>query len=69
DLASGQLVKPFDVRLALDFGYWVVSPQATADRPKVAAFRDWLLAEAAGHDAASAAPMRAPRVCDKINII
>ena len=46
DLASGRLVKPFDVRLALDFGYWVVSPQATADRPKVAAFREWLLAEA-----------------------
>jgi LysR family glycine cleavage system transcriptional activator len=56
DLASGRLVKPFDVRLALDFGYWVVSPQATADQPKVAAFRDWLLAEAGAHEATSMAP-------------
>jgi LysR family glycine cleavage system transcriptional activator len=54
DLSGGRLVKPFDVRLALDFGYWVVSPEATAERPKVAAFRDWLLAEAAAHEAASA---------------
>jgi LysR family transcriptional regulator, glycine cleavage system transcriptional activator len=53
DLASGRLVKPFDVRLALDFGYWIVSPQATADRPKIAAFRDWLLAEAVEHETTS----------------
>jgi hypothetical protein len=26
-----------------------VSPRATANRPKVAAFRDWLLTEAATH--------------------
>jgi LysR family transcriptional regulator, glycine cleavage system transcriptional activator len=56
DLASGRLVKPFDVRLALDFSYWIVSPQGTADRPKVAAFRDWLLTEASAHEAAPAAP-------------
>jgi LysR family transcriptional regulator, glycine cleavage system transcriptional activator len=55
DLAARRLVKPFDVSLALDFGYWVVSPTATADRPKVAAFREWLLAEASAHEAVSAA--------------
>jgi hypothetical protein len=27
--------------------YWLVCPSATSDVPKVAAFRDWLLAEAA----------------------
>jgi LysR family glycine cleavage system transcriptional activator len=27
--------------------YWVVCPKATAEVPKVAAFREWLLAEAA----------------------
>jgi LysR family glycine cleavage system transcriptional activator len=63
DLARGRLVKPFDVRLALDFGYWVVSPGQTANRPKVAAFRDWLLAEASAHDAASATP---PEIYGKI---
>ena len=55
DLAAGRLVKPFGVRLPLDFGYWVVSPEATADRPKVAAFRDWLLAEARAHEEAAPA--------------
>jgi LysR family transcriptional regulator, glycine cleavage system transcriptional activator len=51
DLAAGRLVRPFDVGLRLDFGYWVVSPATTADRPKVAAFRDWLTAEARAHEA------------------
>jgi LysR family glycine cleavage system transcriptional activator len=62
DLSSGRLVKPFEVRLALDFGYWVVSPEATAGRPKVAAFREWLLAEAAAHEAASMQQTRSPRL-------
>ena len=52
DLAAGRLVKPFDVGLALDFGYWIVSPETTAERPKAAAFRNWLLAEAREHEAA-----------------
>jgi LysR family glycine cleavage system transcriptional activator len=47
DLAAGRLVIPFDLSLPLSFAYYVVAPEATADRPKVAAFRDWLLAEAA----------------------
>jgi len=51
DLAAGRLVEPFDVGLALDFGYWIVSPEATAERPKAVAFRNWLLAEARAHEA------------------
>jgi hypothetical protein len=27
--------------------YWIVCPKATSALPKIAAFRDWLLAEAA----------------------
>jgi LysR family transcriptional regulator, glycine cleavage system transcriptional activator len=27
--------------------YWVVCPKATSSAPKIAVFRDWLLAEAA----------------------
>jgi LysR family glycine cleavage system transcriptional activator len=62
DLSNGRLVKPFEVRLALDFGYWVVSPEATAGRPKVAAFREWLLTEAAAHEATSMQQTRPPRL-------
>ena len=45
-LADGRLIKPFDVSLPTAFAYYVVAPEATADRPKVMAFREWLLAEA-----------------------
>ena len=27
--------------------YWLVTPEAAADRPKIKAFRDWMLAEVA----------------------
>src|SRR5262249_10455684 len=46
DLAAGRLVRPFDVGLALDFGYWIVSPENAAERPKTVAFRTWLMTEA-----------------------
>ena len=54
DLAAGRLVRPFAPALHADFGYWIVCPQASADLPKIAIFRAWLLAEAA------AEPKRAP---------
>jgi hypothetical protein len=38
-------VKPFDVMLKLQFAYYLVTPRATAERPVVKAFRDWLLEE------------------------
>ena len=37
---------PFAVAVPTPFAYYVVCPQATAERPKVAAFRAWLRAEA-----------------------
>jgi LysR family glycine cleavage system transcriptional activator len=48
DLASGRLVRPFELSLkvAADFAYYLVTPAAVADRPLVAAFRAWALAEA-----------------------
>ncbi len=46
DLASGRLVKPFDIALPAEFGYFVVCPEAAFERPKIAAFREWLIAEA-----------------------
>ena len=47
DLVNGRLVRPFDVGLKLTRTYWIVCPKATSTKPKVATFRDWLLAEAA----------------------
>lgn len=47
DLAAGRLVIPFGPRLPVDYAYFVVAPEETADRPKIRAFRDWLLKEAA----------------------
>lgn len=47
ELASGRLVRPFDISLPAEFAYYVVCPEGGADRPKVKAFRDWLLSEVA----------------------
>jgi LysR family glycine cleavage system transcriptional activator len=45
DLAAGRLVRPFKLSLPVEFAYYIVCPETTADRPKVAAFRQWLLQE------------------------
>ena len=47
NLIDGRLVRPVDVSLEMSNTYWIVCPKATSDAPKIAAFRDWLLAEAA----------------------
>ena len=47
DLINGRLARPFRVALQLTKTYWIVCPKATAALPKIAAFRDWLLTEAA----------------------
>lgn len=47
DLAAGRLIQPFEVTIPHDLAYYLVCPEATAEQPKIAAFRDWLLAEAA----------------------
>jgi LysR family glycine cleavage system transcriptional activator len=46
DIAAGRLVAPFDTVLPLDAGWYVVAPVATANAPKIARFRDWLVAAA-----------------------
>jgi LysR family glycine cleavage system transcriptional activator len=46
DLASGRLVAPLALSLPLKFGYYIVSGADTAERSDVAAFRNWLPAEA-----------------------
>ena len=46
DLASGRLVRPFKLALSEQFAYFLVCPQANAERPKVLAFREWIISEA-----------------------
>ncbi|MCZ6556912.1 MAG: transcriptional regulator GcvA [SAR324 cluster bacterium] len=46
DLAAGRLVRPFALNLSERFAYFLVCPEATVDRPKIVAFREWILAEA-----------------------
>ncbi len=45
ELAEGRLVRLFVTEIGTDKAYWLVHPQAAAARPKVSAFRTWLLAE------------------------
>ncbi|MDX1433244.1 MAG: transcriptional regulator GcvA [Gammaproteobacteria bacterium] len=46
EVAAGQLVRPFADEGGDDLGYCVVYPPQVAANPLVAAFRDWLIAEA-----------------------
>ncbi len=46
DLRVGRLVKPFTFSLPSDLAYYVVCPSQSAERPKIRAFRQWLLEEA-----------------------
>lgn len=49
DLSEGRLVRPFElsIRVAPEFAYFLVYPQATADDPRIVAFREWILEEVA----------------------
>ena len=47
DLLAGRLVRPFALALEAPFALWIVCPKATAELPKIATFRHWLLEEAA----------------------
>ena len=44
DIAKGRLVVPFKIALPADAGFYLVSPEARADLPKLSAFRHWLVA-------------------------
>lgn len=43
DVAQGRLVVPFDIALPDEWGFYLVSPPASAESPKLTAFRQWLL--------------------------
>ena len=46
DLINGRLVRPYALTLPTVKSYWIVSPETTANLPKLVTFRTWLLAEA-----------------------
>ena len=50
DLAAGRLVRPFGVSVPVNFCYFMVTTPGAARLPKVVAFKDWLLSEAAGEE-------------------
>ena len=45
-LDTGMLVRPFDLTIPIDYAYFIVCPPEFYDRPKVRAFREWLMSEA-----------------------
>ncbi len=46
DLAAGRLVQLAGAHRLEDFAYYLVCPEGSEARPKVAAFRDWIVGEA-----------------------
>ena len=47
ELTVGRLILPFELHVPLQSAYYLVCHETAMRRPAVAAFRDWLLAEAA----------------------
>ncbi|NQW11283.1 MAG: transcriptional regulator GcvA [Alphaproteobacteria bacterium] len=47
DLAAGRLISPFELQLPAQSAYYFVCPDGAQDRPKIKAFRDWILEEVA----------------------
>jgi LysR family glycine cleavage system transcriptional activator len=45
DIASGRLIAPFEAVVKPQSAYYLVCPEVIAERPAVAAFRKWLLAQ------------------------
>ena len=46
ELTSGRLVRPFDLELPINEGFFLTAPEKGARHPDAAVFREWLLAEA-----------------------
>ncbi|MCB9948082.1 MAG: transcriptional regulator GcvA [Rhodospirillaceae bacterium] len=55
DLLAGRLVRPFALSLPVEYAYFIVYPEHTANRLKIRAFRDWLFDESGAERAKDAA--------------
>jgi LysR family glycine cleavage system transcriptional activator len=47
ELADGRLIQPFEKIIDEGAGYWLAYPEGRRNVPKIKAFRDWIVAEAA----------------------
>jgi DNA-binding transcriptional LysR family regulator len=47
DLAEGRLYQPFELAVDTGKSYWLVTPEAWAERPRIKLFRDWIFSELA----------------------
>jgi LysR family transcriptional regulator, glycine cleavage system transcriptional activator len=45
-LAAGRLIRPFELSLRTDFGWYVAWARARAEEPELRAFRTWVISEA-----------------------
>ena len=54
DLEAGRLIRPFGPELPSRYASYIVLPAADAERPKIKAFREWLLAEVSAERTAKA---------------
>ncbi|OPZ00293.1 transcriptional regulator [Bradyrhizobium sacchari] len=50
DIAKGRLVVPFKIALPADAGFYLVSPDGRREAPKLAAFRQWIVAATQNKD-------------------
>lgn len=60
DLRAGRLVRPFSLGIPVEFAYYLVMPSYKVRLPKVAAFREWILAEAKAYRETELASLPAP---------
>lgn len=60
EIAAGRLVQPFEVYIGDAGGYWLAYPRDRRRARKIAAFRDWILAEVAADAAAQKLLRRRP---------
>lgn len=56
DIAAGRLIRPFELTLSTNFGYYVVCPAERAEFPKIRAFRAWLRTQAEATERAAVIP-------------
>ena len=45
ELASGKLIRPFELQCTDGRGYWLAYPESRRNVPKIKAFRNWILEE------------------------
>ena len=58
ELATGELIRLFDVACPSSVAYYLVCPEGREGEPRIAAFRDWIMSEASSTRAGSVSVAR-----------